>query len=227
MGIATGKDVKYSPEDTAFCQNPLWGAGHGCKGGFSAWEFFKNTGVVTGGDYMESGTGTSCMAYSLAPCAHVVNASAEYPKCPSREYRSPQCHKRCEVGYAGSFNRDKLYATTSYSVRGEDQIIKELITKGPLFVAFVVYKDFLTYKSGVYHHPPNPRDMYNKLGGHAVTLVGYGVLNGTKYWKIKNSWNEQWGDNGHFLIRRGADEVGIESDVSAGEVGVATAALMV
>ena len=30
--------------------------------------------------------------------------------------------------------------------------------------------------------------------GHAVTLVGYGTLNGENYWKIKNSWNEAWGD---------------------------------
>jgi hypothetical protein len=50
-------------------------------------------------------------------------------------------------------------------------------------------------------------------------MVGYGTLNGEKYWKIKNSWNEQWGDNGHFLIRRGTDECGIESQVSGGMVG--------
>merc|ERR1712230_217334 len=35
--IATGKDVKYSPEDTAFCSN----AGFGCQGGNSAWNWFE------------------------------------------------------------------------------------------------------------------------------------------------------------------------------------------
>merc|ERR1712019_241703 len=58
-----------------------------------------------------------------------------------------------------------------------------------------------------------------QLGGHAVTLVGYGELDGEKYWKIKNSWNEQWGDNGHFLIARGSDECGIEDSVNAGTIG--------
>lgn len=35
---------------------------------------------------------------------------------------------------------------------------------------------------------------------------------------IKNSWNEQWGDQGFFLIRRGNNECGIEQSVSAGLV---------
>merc|ERR1711904_308888 len=38
--IATGKDVKYSPEQTAFCFN-YDGCGNGCNGGNSAWGFFK------------------------------------------------------------------------------------------------------------------------------------------------------------------------------------------
>merc|ERR1712242_248956 len=69
------------------------------------------------------------------------------------------------------------------------------------------------YKSGVYHATSR-----NQLGGHAVTLVGWGNLDGQDYWKIKNSWNEHWGDRGYFLIRKGNNECGIESSVSAGLV---------
>jgi len=96
--------------------------------------------------------------------------------------------------------------------------MQELVTNGPMYVAFSVYSDFPTYKSGVYKHTSGS----SYLGGHAVTLVGYGEENGQKYWKIKNSWNEQWGDNGHFKIVRGTDECGIESSVSAGTISAST-----
>jgi cathepsin B len=208
--IATGDDIKFSPEDTAFNSN----AGFGCSGGNSAWTWFHNTGVVTGGDYEDIGSGDTCLPYTLAPCAHHVPPTpGKYPACPG-EGPSPSVSKACsESGYSSKYNSDKAKASSAYSVkRDENQIKQDLVTHGPMYVAFTVYSDFPTYKSGVYVHTPGS----STLGGHAVTLVGYGELDGTPYWKIKNSWNEEWGDAGHFLIKRGSDECGIESSVSAG-----------
>jgi len=206
--IATGKDVRYSPEDTAFCSY----AGNGCQGGNTAWSWFERVGVVTGGKHDDIGKGDTCLPYSLAPCAHHVPASDKYPACPSGEYPSPQCARACsETGYNGTYAQDKLKASSSYSVEGVSQIQTELMTNGPLYVAFTVYGDFETYKSGVYKHTTG-----GMLGGHAVEMIGWGTEDGEDYWLIKNSWNEQWGDGGLFKIARGVNECGIEDSVSGG-----------
>ena len=47
-------------------------------------------------------------------------------------------------------------------------------------------------------------------------MIGWGEENGTKYWLCVNSWNNEWGDQGLFKIKRGTNECGIENSVQAG-----------
>jgi len=44
-----------------------------------------------------------------------------------------------------------------------------------------------------------------------VLLYGWGEENGEKYWTLKNTWGEDWGEKGSFRMRRGIDESSIES----------------
>jgi len=199
------QNFHISAEDLVACCSEC---GFGCDGGFpqAAWSYYKDTGLVTGGNY---NTKQGCEPYTLPSCDHHVNGSL--PPCQG-EQPTPQCESKCIPEYSTPFAKDKHYGSTVYSVRSDQkQIETEIFNNGPVEAAFTVYADFLTYKTGVYQHTSG-----SVLGGHAVKILGWGVEDSTPYWLVANSWNEDWGDKGFFKIRRGNNECGIESGIVAG-----------
>merc|ERR1712224_617831 len=110
-----------------------------------------------------------------------------------------------------SFANDKYsFRGSTIAAEGEAGIMQAIMTGGPVETAFDVYSDFENYGGGIYHHVTG-----EKAGGHAVRMVGWGVDGGVKYWKVANSWNPYWGENGYFRIRRGNSSAngGIENSV--------------
>jgi C1A family cysteine protease len=80
------------------------------------------------------------------------------------------------------------------SVSASVSSIKAALAKyGPLPTAFMVYADFMHYKSGVYTYTSG-----KKMGGHAVLIVGYN--DAEQYFIVKNSWGTGWGEDGFFRI---------------------------
>ncbi|CAF1319105.1 unnamed protein product [Adineta ricciae] len=199
------QNAHISAEDLVSCCKTC---GFGCNGGFpqAAWSFFKGTGLVTGGNY-DSNEG--CRPYTIEACDHHVNKTL--PPCQG-EGKTPKCTKACIESYTVPYTDDKHHGDSVYSIKSnEQQIQTEIMKNGPVEGAFTVYSDFLLYSSGVYK-----RTSGTTLGGHAIKILGWGVENGTPYWLIANSWNQDWGDNGFFKILRGKNECGIESGIVAG-----------
>ncbi|XP_063357815.1 cathepsin B-like [Cydia amplana] len=198
------KQFHYSTQDLVSCCTRCGG---GCEGGNpdTAFEYWKSDGIVSGGQYNSS---QGCRPYEIPPCEHHVDGPR--PKCKGND-KTPKCLNKCTAGNV-QYKEDKHRAKEVYSVVGEDDIKAELYTKGPVEAAFVVYEDFLHYKSGVYSHTSG-----EDVGGHAIKILGWGVENGKKYWLCANSWNNDWGDKGFFKILRGENHCYIEYDVVAGE----------
>ncbi|KAJ8321806.1 hypothetical protein KUTeg_000277 [Tegillarca granosa] len=112
-----------------------------------------------------------CQPYEIPACDHHVPGHLK--PCGKDIEPTPDCSHKCEDGYKFSYDKDKHYGKSSYSVEGETEIMKELYTNGPVEAAFTVYSDFVQYKSGVYQHVTG-----EELGGHAVKMLGWGVENG-------------------------------------------------
>ncbi|KAK3270400.1 hypothetical protein CYMTET_21203 [Cymbomonas tetramitiformis] len=132
--------------------------------------------------------------------------------------QSGTCQTKCVDGEAWK----KYKATDSFQMRSVSAMQKEIMTNGPIQVAFTVYKSFMSYKSGVYVKKPFE---FIPEGGHAVKAVGWGTEDGVDYWLIANSWNTNWGLNGFFKIKRGVNECGIEGQAYAGHAAVSTLSL--
>ena len=192
--------ARLSDEDLLTCCS---NCGLGCNGGDpeAAWYFMVRYGISTGG---ENGSTEWCKAYSFPKCEH-HGCTGPYPECGATQ-PTPECIKKCQEGYPIPYEQDKHFFKSVYSIPKSVREIKtELMNFGPIEVGFTVYEDFLTYKSGIYQHVEG-----KPLGGHAVKLVGWGVEDGIEYWKVANSWNETWGEDGFFRIILGKNECEIE-----------------
>jgi len=54
-----------------------------------------------------------------------------------------------------------------------------------------------------YRHGILTSDACGRNLDHGVLAVGYGVENGQKYWKVKNSWGKVFGEEGFIRIAKG------------------------
>jgi len=97
------------------------------------------------------------------------------------------------------YNADKgqVAVSTYYDVTpSSSDALKAAIAKGPVSVAIQAnQKVFQRYTGGVI-----TADCGTKLD-HGVLAVGYGVdTDGTPYYKVKNSWGADWGEEGYVRI---------------------------
>jgi len=114
------------------------------------------------------------------------------------------------------------YVGSWYGNASLDEMKSELYHKGPLVVGIEPAEDFMFYSEGIYKSAaaakaPSAGQEWEQVD-HAVLLVGWGVENGQRYWRVQNSWGPDWGEDGFFRISMGTNEAGIESIPEVAEV---------
>ena len=86
-----------------------------------------------------------------------------------------------------------------------EKILKRAVAQQPVSVAIQAnLSSFRFYSSGIYSDPMCGNEL-----DHGVLIVGYGydIEYDKDYWIIKNSWGEDWGENGYIRIERNYDKM--------------------
>ncbi|WOL11357.1 cysteine proteinase 1 [Canna indica] len=200
----------------------------------SCWSF-STAGALEGANFLATGKLVSLSEQQLVDCDHECDSS-EPDACDQGcngglmttafDYllKSGGLEREEDYPYTGTdhgackFDKSKIAASVkNFSVVSinEDQIAANLVKHGPLAVGInAVFMQ--TYVHGV-----SCPYICAKHLDHGVLLVGYGSagyapirLKEKPYWIIKNSWGENWGENGYYKICRGRNICGVDSMVS-------------
>jgi len=172
----------------------------------SCWAF-STTGAIEGRYFVAKGKLNSLSEQDLVDCSKqnhgcyggVMDYGFEYV-----EKNNGLC-KEDDYSYDGKQNwrcRDngctKYDPINSYQdVTASTTALEAACMGGPVSVAIEADEySFQLYTGGV---------LTSKCGSnldHGVLLVGYGTDGSDDYWKVKNSWGEDWGESGYIRLCR-------------------------
>jgi hypothetical protein len=111
------------------------------------------------------------------------------------------CNNRCQNPKVREYIKDTGMLGT-LSIAREEDIKTGLIKYGPIPTSMEVYSDFYAYKGGVYQRTSSG----TYQGWHAIVFVGWD--DSKDAWLCKNSWGENFGENGYFWIKKGDSKIG-------------------
>jgi len=208
------------------------------KGGFKGRDAWLSQSYVAacrpdGRNYCAGGAGTlgfktvSMWGMPTGASDKRGNADPEaktcYPQIPAR-LNGISCPASCsqDEDYPRDLSHDTFFAMYDNprafhpSSSAVHYLVKtEIMQEGPVMMGFTAYMDLQAYQSGIYRPAKTPENL--SLGGHAVTVMGFGP----GYYLCTNSWGDNWGENGTFKIAVEAVNIGfyLPGKLSIGKYG--------
>ena len=173
--------------------------------------YFANNLCAIEGDMLEGEGMITKKWYDIGGNATIASATFSKGFGPVLEETAPykNVKKSLDPEYARNYNVFGFNA--AYAVSAKDfNGIKELITRhGGVDIGFWAMDDYYNAKTSSWYVPADvPSDKLT--GGHAVLVVGWDdnyskdnfkkTPEGDGAWLVKNSWSEEWGDDGYFWL---------------------------
>mmetsp|Transcript_75597 Transcript_75597/g.215086 ORF Transcript_75597/g.215086 Transcript_75597/m.215086 type:complete len:445 (+) Transcript_75597:219-1553(+) len=212
--LATGNMTSMSEQQLIACDN----MNDGCEGGwpYAAMQYLETTAMVSAKDYPYKGI--------------YMDYEQSVPTCDTDLLHEKMTKNSYDVAHVGGFQFVAMGADY------EPLMALAMVKNGPLSIAFnangmeyyahgiigcetIAGEDYCEAGSIDDHSPCDPESL-----DHAVLAVGIGVQEGvqedtdssadsTQYWVIKNSWGEEWGEDGYYRLERGVNKCGVANMV--------------
>merc|ERR1712196_465492 len=100
-------------------------------------------------------------------------------------------------GFCGAIDKYPNATIKEYgSISGSEAMAKEIFARGPIACG-IDAAPILKYTGGIATDEGEGVD-------HIVSVVGWGSEGADKYWIVRNSWGEYWGEMGYIRVKWGA-----------------------
>jgi len=200
---ATGEDINLSIQYILNCGGSIAGS---CHGGYhtGVYELIQETGFVpydTCQPYIacseESGEGF---------CPHVDTTCKKENVCRTCDTFGGMGGKCTEIDYFPN----ATVAEYGSVANDATHIMTEIYTRGPV-AATINAEPIVEYEGGIFADGAADRGT-----NHIVSIVGWGknAENGKKFWIVRNSWGEYWGELGFLRVEMGSNILGLEGEVA-------------
>lgn len=160
-------EVNLAPQVLINCNG-----GGTCEGGNpgGVYEYIKEHGIPDETCQPYQARDMSCNSLSVCENCH-PNATSFTPG---------SCEQRKEY--------PKYFVSEYGSVSGAVHMKAEILARGPIGCGMDVTPEFEAYTGGIFS-----QWTFFPLINHEISIIGWGVENGTEFWIGRNSWGTYWG----------------------------------
>lgn len=121
--------------------------------------------------------------------------------CPEAEWPYIVANYNEEPSQQCFVDAHKYEDLTYLSVPQNQNLMQACLAEGyPMVVGITVFESMMSAGPASTGMVPLPKEGEQIMGGHAVVVCGYKLINNQLYWVVRNSWGTNWGDQGYFYL---------------------------